>query len=138
MAKRIQRGNSIRVLHHYLGKRICETHIQSPEESVQYLARIATDAHYRYRSSAKKRLQHLEVAAKTFTPAALTRYLGMFYLDKGMQSFIRHLEPKEEPVKRKPSQTSIRNSLEKMSERDKYRELRRLMIESTGELHEDV
>jgi hypothetical protein len=49
MAKRIQRGNSIRVLHRYLGKKICETHIQIPEESVQYLARIATDAHYRYR-----------------------------------------------------------------------------------------
>jgi hypothetical protein len=60
----------------------------------------------------------------------------MFYLDKGMQSLIRQLEPEEEPVKKKPSQTSILNSLEKMSEREKYRELRRLMTESTGESKE--
>jgi hypothetical protein len=102
-----KQNNRMHVVHRFLGKEICTRHKRLSELSKHHLTRIADDARYRYRSSAKKRLQHLKIAAKTLKPAALTRYVRLFRADNEMQRLIRRLEPEEEPVKEKPSQALV-------------------------------
>jgi len=103
--------NRIHAVHRYLGKPICEPTQRFSADSTQNLARIARDARFRYRSSAKKRLQHLEWAAKTLHPAALTHYVHLFRVDHQMDELLGQSEHKEEltgerSVKAKLSQDS--------------------------------
>lgn len=133
-----KKDNRIRAVHRYLGKSICEPTRRFSGDSKQNLARIARDARFRYRSSAKKRLQHLEWAAKTLTPPAFTYYVHLFRVDDQMQKLLSQLERKEKPisdtpVKAKPSQGSIIKSIRTMSEGRKFRKLRDLASEISGE-----
>lgn len=123
-----QRGERIRMVHRYLNKEINETH-QFSEESTKLLARIAKNARSVYVSSAKKRLQHLEWAAKTLTPPAFTLYVHLFRVDGEMKRLVDHLKPEEKPAKEKPTEASLLKSLEKMSERKKFQKLRNMANE---------
>jgi hypothetical protein len=136
LKKNRERGNRIRAIHRYLGKEICETHSHFSEESIQTLARIAEDARYRYRSSAKMRLQHLELAAKTLTPAGLTRYVRLFRADKPIQRLIRQLRPEEGIVEEPPSRANILKLLKKMPQRARFYKLRSLADGMRGESKE--
>lgn len=111
------------MIHRYLGVEIRKKPSPISEHSEEYLRRIAQDAQYRYRSSAKKRLQRLEIAVKILHPAAFTRYVREFGVDKPMQALMNQLQPTEEPVKEKPTRARILKSFKKLPERKKFKKL---------------
>jgi hypothetical protein len=130
-----KRDEGVRMVHSYLGKGINETRKFS-KDSKLLLTRIANIARQEYRSSAKKRLKHVEWAAKTLNPAAFTPYVRLLGVDEQMQNLLSQVERNKEPAKEKPSEASILKSLRHMSERQKYQELRRLASEMEGESKE--
>jgi hypothetical protein len=130
-----KRDQGVRMVHSYLGKDINDTRKFS-KDSKLLLARIANSARQEYRSSAKKRLEHVEWAAKTLTPAAFTPYVRLLRVDGQMHSLLSQFELNEEPDEGQPSEASILKSLKNMSEREKYQELRRLASKMEGESQE--
>jgi hypothetical protein len=125
-AKNIRkRAELIRMVHRYLNKEVDETH-QFSEKTTYLLARIVRNARYDYRLSAKKRLQHLEWAAKTLTAAAFTPYVRLFGIDGQLKRLLSYLDPKGKHVEEKPTEAAILKSLEKLSEQKKFQKLRKL------------
>lgn len=124
-------------VHRYLGNEHKQSRSRISEHSKQYLTRIAEDAQYRYRSSAKKRLQHLQSALKILKPGAFTRYIHLFGVDKPMQALVDQLEPAEEPVKKKPTKAKILRLIKKMPEGKNFKHLRNLAWKMSDESKEE-
>jgi hypothetical protein len=120
-----KRSERIRAVHHHLNKEVDETHELS-EEAKRRLTRIAKTARYECRSSAKKRLKHLQWAARTLTAAAFTPYVRLFNVDGQVTRLIRRMELDQQPVGEGPNEAFILKLLEKLSARERYRVLRTL------------
>jgi hypothetical protein len=131
-----KRGERIHIVHHYLNKEMDETHELS-EEAKRRLARIARTARYEYRSSARKRLKHLQWAARTLTAAAFSPYVRLFDVDGEVtRLIIRQMELEQEPAKEGPDEASILKLLEKLPAPEKYLVLHTLAAGMTQESKE--
>jgi len=113
-------------VHRYLGNKHKTKPSRISEHSKTYLARIAHDERYRYRSSAKMRLQHLRSALEILEPGAFARYVHLFGVDEPMQALLDQLDPVEEPVKKKKTKAQMLRLVKKLSEDKKFKYLRNL------------